>query len=163
MSETQPEEPVVFEPVPEAPVQVETQPEAPVVFEPVPEEQTTPIVDIITLEDIQNEQIVLLQSETDFKNFLTQNILNVSLASIRPRLIQWATLQYPYGYTLISVPITLPHICSDGIARSASDYIEFCLGTPISEVISTLSKRITGVILTCRVSPTLFEIIVIKT
>ena len=140
----------------------ETQPEETVQFEPIPEAPSVPVQDVITLEDIQNEQSVLVQNETNFKDFLTQNVLNVPLASIRPRLIQWANLQYPDGYTIINVPITVPQTCSDGTNRSAREYIEFCLGMSISEVMSTLSSRITGVILTYRITQPLFEIIVLK-
>jgi len=139
------------EPVPEEIVQIETQPQ-----------ETVNIPDVITLEDIQNEQTVLLQNETNFKDFLTQNVLNVSLASIRPRLIQWATLNYPYGYTIINVPVSVPEMCSDGIYRSLGSYVEFCLGMTIDNMISALSQRITGVVLSVRLNPSSFEVIVIK-
>jgi hypothetical protein len=171
MSETVPEEIFPVETVPEEIFPVETIPEEIVHVETVPEEivhvetqpqETVNVPDVITLEDIQNEQTVLLQNETNFKDFLTQNILNVSLATIRPRLIHWARLNYPYGYTIISVPFSVPQSCSDGVHRSLREYIEFCLGTSIDDMITALSQKITGVILSVRVSQSLFEIIVIK-
>lgn len=127
----------------------------------VPEVQQV-VADVINIDDIVNDHDILVQRENELKDFLTQSILNVSASSLRPKLIQWASLQYPYGYTLMSAPVVVPQFCSDGVSRTIDKYIEFCLGMTIDSIISSLSQRITGVILTYRLSPSLFEIIVIK-
>jgi hypothetical protein len=102
------------------------------------------VPDIVSLDDIMSYQSVLLQRENDTKILLTNSILNVSAFSLKPVLLQWATAGFPSSFVLIEVEINPPPVCSDGVSRSVSDYINFCLGDASHELYSALTPKLPG-------------------
>lgn len=102
------------------------------------------VPDIVSFDDIMSYQSVLLQRENDTKILLTNSILNVSASSLKPTLLQWATAGFSSSFVLLEVEINPPSICSDGVSRSVSEYIDFCLGDASQQLYSALTPKLPG-------------------
>ena len=95
----------------------------------------------IRLEDILSSQQLLCQQETADKTAL-ESIGTISYDTLKPRLIQWASAGFPNAYVIYDIPMRAPPLCSDGVARSLQDYIEFVSGTSIAAHVSVLQARL---------------------
>lgn len=114
------------------------------------EEQPTnlpPVEVVLSLADIQREHDVLVAHESGVRQQITESILNVGALALKPRLLEWATQGYPNNFSLVSVPIRITEICSDGVQRSIHPYIEFCTGMTLSDIVATIQQKISGVVL----------------
>lgn len=108
-------------------------------------ENTPPIVtDAVSMDDLMNDHSVILQREANMSANLTDKLINVGAASLKPKLLEWASLNFPAIFVLISVPVDLPDVCSDGVSRSIQPFLEFCLGMKLSDVLVSLSKKLPG-------------------
>jgi hypothetical protein len=96
---------------------------------------------VITLADIMNATELVQQKETADKSLL-ESIGNVSFESLRSKLIQWASTGFPNAYQLMSISISPPQVCSDGITRGLPDYIVFCSGKTINEHVDLLQEKL---------------------
>jgi hypothetical protein len=96
---------------------------------------------VITLADIMNATELVQQKETADKSLL-ESIGNVSFESLRSKLIQWASTGFPNAYQLMSISISPPQVCSDGITRGLPDYIVFCSGKTINEHVDLLQQKL---------------------
>lgn len=96
---------------------------------------------VITLADILNATEIVQQKEAADKSTL-ESIGNVSFESLRSTLIQWGRAGFPNAYTLMSISISPPQVCSDGVSRNLSDYIEFCSGKTIHQHIESLQAKL---------------------
>lgn len=95
---------------------------------------------IISLQDISNS-IEVLQAEEQKYNIQFNAISNLSYQSLRTNLIQWAVQGYPNCYTIYEVPIILPELCSDGIHRNLENFITYCAGKTLVELVSELQSK----------------------
>ena len=95
----------------------------------------------IRLEDILGEQQLLVSQESADKTML-ESIGTISYDTLKPRLIQWAASGFPNAYTIYEIAIRSPPLCSDGVARSLHDYIEFVSGKTISDHVAPLQTRL---------------------
>jgi hypothetical protein len=95
----------------------------------------------IRLEDILGEQQLLVSQESADKTML-ESIGTISYDTLKPRLIQWAASGFPNAYTIYEIAIRSPPLCSDGVARSLQDYIEFVSGKSISDHVAPLQTRL---------------------
>lgn len=98
---------------------------------------------VITIDDILNSAEVLRQKELADKSAL-DGIGSASLDSLRPTLIQWASMGLPNAYVLMSIPIAPPSVCSDGVSRGLADYITFCSGKSIADHVAELQAKLVG-------------------
>ena len=105
-----------------------------------PGHMETPTPQIISLDDISNSIEVLKAKEQDYK-YALQLIANLSYDTIRRNLIQWALQGYRNCFVIYEVPISVPDLCSDGVQRNLENYITFCSGNTIHELISMLQAR----------------------
>ena len=83
---------------------------------------------------------VLRATEQEHKNLL-ESIDTLSFDYIRARLIQWATNGFRNAYPIHEIYLTPPPLCSDGVARNLSDYIEFVSGRTIADHVAVLQSR----------------------
>ena len=102
--------------------------------------------DTVSMDDILSDQSVLLQRQSDTTALLTNQIINVSASSLKPILLQWASFGFPTTFILLQIPIDLPEICSDGVSRSAAEYIDFCMGDLAPQVYTALSAKLPGIL-----------------
>jgi hypothetical protein len=94
----------------------------------------------ITLADILAAAEVVSQKEAQDKAQL-DSIGTISFEALRMTLIQWAKSGFPNAAPIYSVAITPPATCSDGVARSLSDYVPFVTGKTMTELIAPLQAR----------------------
>ena len=96
---------------------------------PMPSVPLEPVM--ISLADILNSAQVVTQKEANDKALL-ESIGTASLSDITSKLIVWATTGFPNAYPLLELSITPPPVCSDGVSRNLSEYIQFCSGKTIN-------------------------------
>jgi hypothetical protein len=106
-------------------------------------EETTPTQ--ITLADIMAATEVLqIQEQSD--KALLETIGTQSFESLRAKLIQWGVAGFPNAYPILSIPISVPSLCSDGVQRSLTDYILFCSGKTLNDHIASLQETLTDMV-----------------
>lgn len=91
----------------------------------------------ITLTEILSEQQVLLQKELNDKATL-ESISQLSIETLRAKLIAWAVAGLPNAYEIHRVTITPPSACSDGVVRNLADYVVFCSGKTMAQHVAPL-------------------------
>jgi hypothetical protein len=121
-----------------------------------------PVEVVLTLADIRREHDVLVAQEADLRQVITESILNVGALALNPRLLEWATQRYPNNFSLISVPVTVPEVCSDGVARTIQPYIEFCTGMSLSNIVAVVEQKIQGVLLVYSYTVNTFSILLVS-
>jgi hypothetical protein len=100
---------------------------------------TGPIV--IRLDDILSESAVLLQKETADAATLSA-IGNPNISAMRSVLVSWAVTGFAGSVRVAEVSIYPPSVCSDGIARDLSEYIQFVSGKTIHEHLALLAEKL---------------------
>lgn len=111
----------------------------PILTPPAP----TPVT--IALADILNATEVLQQKEAADKSAL-ESIGSVTFETLRTKLIQWGVAGFPNAYTIMTVPIQPPAVCSDGVTRSSlAEYVEFCSGKTIEQHVALLQEKLTDI------------------
>jgi len=98
----------------------------------------------ITITEIINDQSLLRQRQDDTTTALTSALLNIDPSSMKPKLIEWASLRFPPAFLFITVAIDVPTVCTDGTTRGLLPYVEFCLGQSIGQILSTLCEKFIG-------------------
>ena len=105
---------------------------------------------VITLDQIMNSQQTLLAVEAGNKT--TMNSMDFS--AFRTNLYGWASAGYPDSYLAYTFLLNMPPTdasgnfnCSDGTARSFTDYVPFCLGTSIQTLVDGYQAQLYGMTL----------------
>lgn len=95
----------------------------------------------ITLADIlAATEVVRVKEQTD--KAAIETIGSQSFESLKAKLIQWGILGFPNVYPILTLSITPPTFCSDGVARNLADYITFCSGKPIQDHMAVLQAKL---------------------
>lgn len=115
----------------------------------------------LTLADILSAQEVLIQREANDKATL-ESIGQISLETLRAKLIAWAVANFPNNYSVCDITITPPTCCSDGVARNLADYIVFCSGKSIAEHIAPVQAMLPDITVAYTSSPPVISVVVIK-
>ena len=97
--------------------------------------------DILTMADILGEQSVLLAKEQADRDAI-RSIGTTSVVGLKPVFVEWASKGFPDNYPLLTIQVSPPSICSDGVARSLPDYIVYCAGNPLSHYIDLLQAKL---------------------
>lgn len=118
--------------------------------------------DIVSIDDIMSYQSVLVQREKDTELLLTNSVLNVSASSLKPILLQWATAGFPSCFVLLELEINTPPVCSDGVSRSVSEYINFCLGDASRQLYTTLTSKLPGCLISYAIVGIKFTVYISK-
>jgi hypothetical protein len=118
--------------------------------------------DIVSITDLMNEHATIVQRESAMNALLTSQLITVSPSTLRPKLIEWATLRYPSIYPILNLQIDIPNICADGVSRSLQAFVEYLLGAPLSLVIQSLSAKLPGMDVSYSCSGSSFSIHVSK-
>jgi hypothetical protein len=122
-------------------------------MQPVPDVQ--PVVQnlekIVSLDDIINTHHTYLRIEEQIKG----NLTSLDFELLKTNLYTWAAKGYQDSYAAYQLPVypLPPDIaaeesnipCSDGILRTIWDYIPFCLGTSIGELLQTYEAKLYGI------------------
>jgi hypothetical protein len=101
--------------------------------------QTTP--EILTMSDILGDHALVVAKEqadgATLRSFGTASVLG-----LKPVFVEWASKGFPDNYPLLTVQVTPPPLCSDGVVRSLPDYIEYCAGQSLSSLIDQLQAKL---------------------
>lgn len=100
-----------------------------------------PPPDILTLDDLLADQDLVLAKEAVDKSRL-DSIWGQSVQALKPKLLEWVMKGKPDGFPILELKIVPPAACSDGVARSLADYIEFCSGKTIHEHVGLLQAKL---------------------
>jgi hypothetical protein len=101
----------------------------------------TDVPTTLSLSDLLNATAVVRQKELADKDLL-ESIWNIPVSTLQNTLIQWALSGFPNVTPIQEIHITAPALCSDGVARSLGDYIQFCSGKQMHEHISLLQAKL---------------------
>lgn len=123
-----------------------------------PEETQVPIVNVIdtppiivpppviTLDDILSSVEVVKQKENDDKASL-ESLASVPYDTLKSKLLTWATSGFPNVYELFKLTIVPPSICSDGVTRNLTEYIQFCSGKTMQEHVASIQQRVQDMVI----------------
>lgn len=117
---------------------------------------------VITLDDILSSVEVVTQKEREDKANL-ESISTIPYETLKTKLLSWATSGFPNVYEIHKLTITPPTVCSDGVTRNLSDYIEFCSGKPIQDHVALLQQRVQGMSISFCNMGTYISIVVSRT
>lgn len=96
--------------------------------------------DTIAFADILSAVNVARAKEGRDKDLL-DTIGAQTFETLRTVLVQWGVEGFRNGYPILSIQITVPPECSDGVQRSLGDYITFCSGKSLDEHLATLQTK----------------------
>jgi hypothetical protein len=100
-----------------------------------------PPPDILTMADILGEQSVLVAKEQADGDAI-RSLGTASVLGLKPVFVEWASKGFPDNYPLLTIQVTPPPVCSDGVVRSLPDYIIYCAGNPLSHYIDLLQAKL---------------------
>lgn len=105
---------------------------------------------VLTLDDVLDVSKGYAVIENNNK-YLFQNL---DYALLKTNLFIWATQGFPDSHSVYQLPVSLPPgetgqiRCSDGALRNIWDYIAFCLGSTLQELMDYYHKNLNGITLT---------------
>jgi len=95
------------------------------------------------------DELMASHAATIAKEAADKAVLNILLSptreAFRTQLFQWASAGFPDLYVIQTFSITPPEICTDGETREIGKYIEYCIGTDLGSVITTIKSLMTGI------------------
>ena len=102
-----------------------------------------PTVEVITLSDLMNSLEAINQKE-GADRASTVSFLSQTTSSLREPLVQWAGLGFPNAYILMTVELSPPSKCSDGVVRNMAEYIVFLTGKTIQDWFVDMNTKVSG-------------------
>jgi hypothetical protein len=112
-----------------------------------PSAQTGPIEPpiIASIDELVKSYEATVVQETRDRQML-QALLTPSRELFRIQLFQWAASGFVNRYNIHSFTIIPPTICSDGIVRTFSGYIDYCLdGKNMGHITETMASLMPGI------------------
>jgi len=106
---------------------------------------STPTV-LISIEDLASSNAALKATELANKNSLELFDESIFMNSLH----KWAGTGFQASYPVYELKVVTPvkttelFNCSDGTPRNVWDYIPFCLGYPITQLVDTFQRRVSG-------------------
>lgn len=103
----------------------------------------------LTLEDVLKVTNGYLATEAANK----LSLKGLDQEVLKSNLYAWAAKGFPASYRVYQLNFTVPSNtglipCSDAVPRNTSDYVVFCLGTPIQELVDSYNTIIEDITLT---------------
>lgn len=99
---------------------------------------------IATIDELMGSYSATVAKEAVDKQSLS-SLVNPTRDAFRPQLFQWASVGFPDLYIVQSISVTPPAICTDGVTREIGQYVEYCSGKNLGEVIEGLKALMTGI------------------
>jgi len=101
---------------------------------------------IITFDELKQTQEALAYRETLDKAKVFM-FVEPDSEEVKRRLLQWAGLGFPDGFQISSISLIQPSRCADGVTRTKFQYVEYLLGTSLSEKVQLLQSKLPGMLL----------------
>jgi len=115
---------------------------------PVPLPAPNPIA---SLSELTNSHNAIVQRENRDRSSLYQ-LTNPNRGDVRTALLSWTSRGFPPNFTIFSVSVTPPPVCSDGVRRLFGDYVEYLLVTSITSKLTLLQPLLVGMIISYRIT-----------
>jgi hypothetical protein len=116
---------------------------------------------IMTLEQLVATQEALVTKESTDRA-LVATFVNPDPGMVRTRLLQWASIGFPNIFVLLSVDLSPPSVCLDGVARSRFEYIHYLTTTSLSDHVRALEEKLPGMSLSYSTPGNMIQIHVSK-
>lgn len=100
-----------------------------------------PLPDILTFNDILSDHTMLVKKEEDDR-LLLESIGTTHVQTLKPAFIDWMMKGCPPAYPILTLNITPPAKCSDGVVRNLTEYIKFCSGKSIVQHVELLQAKL---------------------
>lgn len=98
---------------------------------------------LISLDDLKAGADARNAKETADKSAL-KAMFDTTQNGLVEKLHVWAGLGFPLGYAVLSVTVTPPTTCLDGVVRNFPDYVTYLLGHGIEEDLAGLQAQVSG-------------------
>ena len=100
-----------------------------------------PPAHIITLDELlASHEAILFKETTDKANI--SHFVNINSESIRASMFGWASQGFPDIYPIMNLQITPPPACSDGVVRTLYEYVEYCMGITMAQMVTNIQLRV---------------------
>ena len=100
-----------------------------------------PVPEVLTMADILGDHSMVVAKEQADGDAI-RSIGTTSVLGLKPVFVEWASKGFPDNYPLLTIQVSPPSICSDGVVRSLPDYIVYCAGNPLSHYIDLLQAKL---------------------
>ena len=107
-------------------------------------ETTVPTEVTISLETLMASQDAAVSKEQADKQMLAP-IISTDVTVHTPTLYQWARCGFPPIYPIVSVGVTPPSVCADGVSRPFFEYVEYLLGDTVASKMAALQTKLQGI------------------
>jgi len=114
-------------------------------------------VHIATLDELLSSHSALVAKEEADTATLAQ-VVSVNRDTLRTTLFSWASNGFPNIYVVMSIPLNLSPVCSDGVTRNCYDYIEWLTSITIPDIVSGIQSRLTDIEASYSIVGTTFRI-----
>lgn len=115
-----------------------TQTTGPSTEAPAPAPET---FEVIRLNDILATSDIVRKKEADDAQLFAQ-LATPNMGDLRNRVIAWGVGGFNGTCLLMEFRVTPPPLCSDGVARTLWDYIQFVSGKTIADHMAILNQRV---------------------
>lgn len=128
--------------------------------EPIPSPETETVLEpeiaqpspyLFTLDDLVSEHDLLLKKEAEDRA-LVDGIESPNPITLKAKLIEWAKQGFPDGFSVFSIEVNPPSVCSDGVSRGLFDYIAYVAGMSIADKMARLTAKLQGMYILCSYS-----------
>lgn len=102
------------------------------------------VTTIATLDELLSSHAAVVAKETADTATL-QQLISVNRDALRTNLFSWASNGFPNIYIVLSIQLTLPSVCSDGVTRNCYEYIEWLTSKKIPDMIAGIQNGLTGI------------------
>lgn len=99
---------------------------------------------IASIEDLLNSVEATIVKEATDKATLSV-LLNPASDTFRTSLLQWASTGFSSGYTLYTLDLIAPTVCSDGSTHDIGGYIMYLTGKSSEDIASNLQSLMSGI------------------
>ena len=115
-------------------------------------EITPPVINyLFDIDNLVSEHDILLQKEAADRAIVDTIEFPDTLA-LKAKLVEWANRGFADAFSIFSITIQPPVVCSDGVSRSLFEYIAFLAGMPIGDKMKRLSDKLKGMTIQCSYS-----------
>lgn len=106
---------------------------------------------LFDLAELESEHSLLLQKEA--RDRATVDTIEFpDTQMLGGKLVEWANNGFADGFSIFSITVDPPMVCSDGVNRKLFEYIAYLAGIPIGDKMARLSAKLKGMTVQCSYS-----------
>lgn len=99
---------------------------------------------LVSLDDLKGGMEARTFKETADRSALTA-MFDTTQNGLVEKLYSWGGLGFPRNYNILSIEITPPPVCIDGVSRGLPDYVTYLIGRSINEMVFGLESQVSGI------------------